>query len=559
MYIAVAQVNPEVGALKTNAEKALAMIEALAAGAYPPDLVVFPAFALSGAPLEGLAYSDAFAAECLDVAKDFISRSTLPTLIGTVIPRPIEGEFAFVCEPEVLYCRDGKGGALGFVDADNAWDEFTEATSVKVNLDGHIVTVVLDSYPDPDDDLSGSDLVIMMLAKEYRHTNTMFTSSNQLQFLRSLARGAQAGIICANLVGGQDSAVFDGASVVIGSEGEIISAAPPFEENVFTCNLTPGKPDKAVKTPGVSTSVSDDVKVVKPLLPYEADWKALKVAIHDYVAKNGFSDVVVGISGGIDSAVTATLAVDALGADHVHGVLMPGPFSSEGSVTDATALAESLGIETLTIPITEPFALFRRISQDVIGQEGSHLAIQNLQARIRTIYLMHLANTFGWLLLNTGNKSEAAMGFSTLYGDTSGAIAPLGNLYKGDVYGLAAWRNQQKQVIPADILQKAPSAELYDGQRDQDTLPPYDILDRILRLHIEDGLGVDQILEYSQREPEGAALDAALVVRVRSAPLPDLQGRDAPRHRRAWIMLTLEHAEQACIHRLAPAGGAEGR
>ncbi|MDR3307295.1 MAG: hypothetical protein LBS58_00125, partial [Coriobacteriales bacterium] len=199
MYIAVIQMNPTVGALTHNARKALALIDELAATPYPPDLVVFPAYALSGAPLEGLAYSDAFAAECLDVARDFIIHAKLPTIIGTVLPRPFEGAYAFVCEPEVLYCKDGVGGALGFVDIDNEWDEDRYASSVTVVLDGHTVTVLLDDYPESDDDLDPSDVVIMLLAKEYRNTNSMFTSSQQLHHLRSCAQEANAWVVAANL------------------------------------------------------------------------------------------------------------------------------------------------------------------------------------------------------------------------------------------------------------------------------------------------------------------------------------------------------------------------
>ena len=178
MYVAIAQVNPTVGALRENAEKALAVINSLAAATYPPELVVFPAFALTGAPLGGLVYSDAFAAECLDVAKDFIARSSLPTLIGTVLPRPIEGEFSFFCEPEVLFCREGKGGALGFVDTEMLVDEDVETASVSIRLEGHDVTILLDDFPDSANELDKTDIVIMMLAKEYQGTNTMFTSSS---------------------------------------------------------------------------------------------------------------------------------------------------------------------------------------------------------------------------------------------------------------------------------------------------------------------------------------------------------------------------------------------
>jgi NAD+ synthetase len=502
--------------MRDNAERALARLDALAASPYPPDLVIFPAFALTGTPVGGLCFSDAFAAECLDVAHAFAQKAPLPTLIGTLIPRPLEEVRGFISEPEALLCREGTGGTLGFVDTGNDWGPARYAASVTTVIDGHTISVLLDDYPEPEDDFSDSEIVILMLAKEYRGTNTMFTASEQMGLLREFARRNAAWVVVANLVGAQDDSVYDGASVVLKPDGTVVQAAEPFVEEVVTYNISFARPAQAVQAAVGSgaTQRFEDSHLVKPLLPYEADWRALELSVRDYVHKNGFSDVVIGLSGGIDSAVTATLAVDALGAEHVHGVLMPGPHSSPGSVADATELAEKLGIDTLTLPITEPLEAFRALSQEVLGQEGSFLARQNIQARIRTIHLMHLSNTFNWLLLNTGNKSEAAMGFSTLYGDTAGALAPLGNVYKTDVYGLALWRNERSSVIPPAILEKPPSAELYDGQRDDDTLPPYEQLDRILRPHIEEGMGVDQIVEYLRQEPDNEWVSEELVEQV---------------------------------------------
>jgi NAD+ synthase (glutamine-hydrolysing) len=522
MYIAIVQNNPTAGALRENMERALESLDALAASPYPPDLVVFPAYALTGAPLEGLCFSDAFAAESIDVAHAFIQKASLPALVGSFIPRPLDDEMGFVSEPEVLFSKEGSGGALGFVDFENDWSMTHYASSITTIIDGQTVSVLLDDFPEPADDFSDSDIVILLLAKEYRGTNSMFTASEQLSYLRELARENKIWVVAANLVGAQDTTVFDGASVVLKPDGTVAAAAEAFQEQILVCNisadapgldaLADGRLDSAVG--GAQGQAVGDEQIIKPLLPYEADWRAMKLCLRDYVVKNGFTDVVLGVSGGIDSAVCATLAVDALGCEHVHGVLMPGPHSSAGSVEDALALAANLGIETLTLPIDQPLEAFRTLSREVLGQEGSPLAQQNIQARIRTVSLMHLSNTFGWLLLNTGNKSEAAMGFSTLYGDTAGALAPLGNVYKTDVYGLAHWRNEQRPVIPVEILEKAPSAELYDGQKDCDTLPPYDLLDYILRLHIEDDYGVDQILEFASREPEGETLTSELVQQV---------------------------------------------
>jgi NAD+ synthase (glutamine-hydrolysing) len=296
-------------------------------------------------------------------------------------------------------------------------------------------------------------------------------------------------------------------------EQENSSVAPPDEPTVDVPVATVAVSAAEERTPLLAARQFDHKRII-PLLPYEASWRALTLGVGDYVRKNGFEVVVLGLSGGIDSAVTAALAVDALGAENVHGVLMSSPNSSPGSVTDAEALAANLGITTLNFPISEMFEGFLPQSKAVLGTPGSDLAIQNLQARLRTVILMHLSNTYGWLLLNTGNKSEAAMGYSTLYGDTAGAIAPLGNIYKTDVYGLATWRNSRSLVIPQEIIEKEPSAELYPGQKDADALPPYEVLDQILRLHIEENLGVDEILEFLSEYPIKTDIDEQMILDV---------------------------------------------
>jgi NAD+ synthetase len=647
MYIAIAQTNPKVGAVKDNADHALALLEELAASAYPPDLVIFPAYALTGNPVDGLRFSTAFAAELIEGAAHFIHHNQLQLLIGAMIPRPQPETFSFINEPEVLYCKDGGSASLGFVDLNNEWDPEDYASSVTTVIDGHKLTVLLDEFPDRDEDFTESELVIMMMAKEYNGNNDMFTSSAQLGYLRGFARENKTWVVVANLCGAQDDVVFDGASVVIRPDGRVAANAEPFVDGLLSFNINfddplapvglhnhrghawpfepggaagaaggasaaaatsatsvtsaagaagavgdveadgaDGEPDedgsRGAGVPGADgepdedgsrgaggedkddagqhskgqhsqshgggqhsqdkgnkhsrgkhsehnqndkdsdddgpglTPFQDEV-IVKPLLPYEADWKAIVISIRDYMHKNGFSDALLGLSGGIDSAVTATLAVDALGAEHVHGLLMPGPHSSKGSIKDAEELAANLGIQTLTIAIDKPLQAFTSLYDklpDIGPAPGAELARQNIQARIRTIHLMHLSNSQGWLLLNTGNKSEAAMGYSTLYGDTAGALAPLGNVYKSDVYGLARWRNERKAVIPQSSIDKQPSAELYDGQLDSDALPPYPLLDNVLRLHIEEGMGVDQILEYLSRTPESGEIDAELVENI---------------------------------------------
>ncbi|MDR0888535.1 MAG: NAD(+) synthase [Coriobacteriales bacterium] len=249
---------------------------------------------------------------------------------------------------------------------------------------------------------------------------------------------------------------------------------------------------------------------------YGKYWDDICIQTQDFLQDNGCKDVVIGLSGGIDSSVVAAIAVDTLGPEHTHGVLMPGPHSTPGSVDDASELARRLDIDTVTLSIDDAYMSFVELSDDTIGTRGSDIALQNLQARLRMVWLMHLSNTYGWFVLNTGNKSEAAMGYSTLYGDTCGAFAPIGNVYKTDVYKLAKWRNASAaetgdtEPIPQTVLDKAPSAELYDGQRDVDNLPPYDILDDALRAYFSNE-------DVSSVAPDAANAKAQIARMVRSA------------------------------------------
>ncbi len=235
-------------------------------------------------------------------------------------------------------------------------------------------------------------------------------------------------------------------------------------------------------------------------------YQALKLGLADYTRKNGFTDVVVGLSGGIDSALVAALASDALGVEHVHGVLMPGPYSSVGSVDDALVLSGNLGIDALTLPIGESFESLLDTLEPAFGELPEDVTEENLQARVRGTLLMALSNKLRWLVLATGNKSEISVGYSTLYGDMVGGFAPIKDVFKTRVWDLARWRNEQGPVIPEATIAKPPSAELRPGQTDQDTLPPYDVLDGVLRAYVEQDRCADEIVD--------AGFDREVVERV---------------------------------------------
>src|SRR6267154_723265 len=292
----------------------------------------------------------------------------------------------------------------------------------------------------------------------------------QSEMLRSIAMTHKRPVIYVNQVGGDDSLIFDGASMAVTADGKVAAQALAFEEDLVLFDTETGEGE------------------FHPQPPEEIEYayRALIVGTRDYVSKCGFKKVLVGLSGGIDSAVVASIAVDALGAENVQGVSMPGPFSSHGSKQDAQALARNLGIELITIPISDVFDSYRKALAPAFGTRAPDVAEENIQARIRGNYLMALSNKFGSMLLSTGNKSELAVGYCTLYGDMAGGLAVISDVPKLMVYELANWINRERELIPLSTIEKAPSAELRPDQKDEDSLPPYDVLDRILKAYIED-------------------------------------------------------------------------
>lgn len=363
----------------------------------------------------------------------------------------------------------------------------------------------------------GAQVIAILNASPYR----LGVGKEREDLLKQRAIDAGCALVYVNLVGGQDELVFDGASMVFDSSGTLLASAPQFEEAMFVVDVEIGEPAPELTStkpsrkdapphgvvevfPGrnhpLGTAVSNCVQ--QRLDAEEEVFAALVLATRDYVKKNGFSDVVVGLSGGIDSALVGVIAADALGSDHVHGVTMPSRFSSQASLDDARAIAENLDIDFRVMEIEPAHEALLEILAPSFVNHAPDLTEENLQARIRGVLLMALSNKFGWLVLTTGNKSETAVGFSTIYGDTAGGFAVIRDVPKTLVYRLCEMRNAKEKspLIPQAILDKPPSAELRLDQRDDDTLPAYDVLDPILEGYVEKDLTVAQLVAAGHDE-----------------------------------------------------------
>jgi NAD+ synthetase len=309
------------------------------------------------------------------------------------------------------------------------------------------------------------------------------------EMLSKLAAKTKCPLVYCNLVGGNDELIFDGASLVFNARGQLIAEGKMFDEDFLLVELASARTIQHVP-------LSDEVKV----------YKALVLGLRDYVHKCGFKSVVLGLSGGIDSALTAVIAVDALGKENVRGVSLPSQFSSQGSLDDARVLAHNLGIQYDVVPIQPMFVSAKAQLQEIFAGRPEDTTEENIQARLRAVILMGLSNKFGSLLLTTGNKSELAVGYCTLYGDMCGGLAVISDVPKTMIYRLAKWINQKREIIPAASITKAPSAELRPNQTDQDSLPPYDVLDAILNAYVVEGKSAAEIIR--------AGFDEATVRRV---------------------------------------------
>ena len=389
---------------------------------------------------------------------------------------------------------------------------------------------------------AGAQIVININASPF-HKNKL---TERAEMLGERARLARASIAYVNMVGGQDELVFDGGSLVVAPDGEIVTRLPQFEEDFAVIDAPLGDAHMSQTSSVDRTKIALPTpsgeptnQISEPFEPAEEIYRALTLALRDYALKNAFERVVVGLSGGIDSALTATIAADALGPDNVLALAMPSEFSSTHSIEDAKQLSANLGVEMLEIPITETFHAYVAALKGAFGESEPGLAEENLQARVRGNLLMAASNRYGHLVIATGNKSELACGYATLYGDMAGGFALLKDVFKTEVYALARYRNSRSAVIPESILNKPPSAELRPDQKDSDSLPAYSTLDPILEAYIEDDAGIADIVElgYDRTEVERvvALVDRAEYKRRQAAPGPKVTTKAFGRDRRLPI------------------------
>jgi NAD+ synthase (glutamine-hydrolysing) len=494
MRLGLLQLNPTVGDLEGNAARIQAAVSSAPAGV---DLFVTSEMALTGYPARDLLLQHAFIEKATAVTRRLAEQlaGAPPLLVGVPLENPASAGRPLVNAAVLL-----QGGTVGpqFIksllptydvfDEDRYFEPGPGLDVMRLGSHAAAVSVCEDVWNDRDfwsrpryhidpiDDVRhlGADVLINLSASPF----SVGKQGLREAMLGALARQHRVTVVYVNQVGGNDDLIFDGRSLVIGPDGEVRARARAFEPDVLVVDLD--APTGCIASP--------------PATEEEEIFRALVLGTADYARKCGFSDALLGLSGGIDSALTAVIAAEALGRDHVLGVLMPSPFSSRGSVDDSRALAKRLGIRTLTLPIEPLMRTFDATLAEPFAARPRDVTEENIQARIRGNLLMALSNKYGALLLTTGNKSELAVGYCTLYGDMSGGLAVIADVPKTRVYRVSSWVNREREIIPASVLTKAPSAELRENQTDQDALPPYDVLDDILERHIERYQSADEIV-----------------------------------------------------------------
>jgi NAD+ synthase (glutamine-hydrolysing) len=566
--VGIAQINSIVGDLSGNTRKIVESIDQ--AKSLGVDLLTFPELAITGYPPEDLLLKPQFIKQnrkCLD--KIIEHSSGIVVVVGFVdSDGDIYNAAAVLCDKKLVgvyhkfylpnygvfdenrYFQAGKGCpvfiiygiGIGITICEDMWYEAGPA--------------IVQAY-------AGAKVLINISASPYHAGKGLFRE----RMLSTRASDSIAIVVHSNLVGGQDELVFDGNSLIINEKGQLIARGKQFEEDFVVTDLDVESvfrsqlhdPRRRKETPWVKEKLAEATKIEvsseypaiarSPLPPRRVErldelaeiYQALVLGTRDYVHKNGFEKVVIGLSGGVDSSLVAAIATDSLGADNVIGVSMPSRYSSPDSKSDAEALARNLGIEFKVIPIEKAFSSYLETLAEPFKNTQPDVTEENIQARIRGNILFALSNKFGWLVLACSNKSETATGYTTLYGDMAGGFIPLKDVPKTLVLELARYKNRQagKEVIPLDVLTKAPSAELRPDQKDTDTLPPYDILDPILKAYVEDDVTIDQIIAMGF-DPEIVMKTARLVdrneyKRRQAAPGIKITPRDFGRDRRLPI------------------------
>ena len=498
MRVTIGQINSTNGDIAGNVKKTIAAIEK--ARADNSDLIVFPELITHGYTSQDWFQDPDIIEHALDPLHEIIPATNgITAIIGTIRPNEDnDGRRLYNC---AAVLHDGE--LMGFADKtllpeydvfdDPRWFEPNDAKRRLFEVNGvKLGVVVCEDFwndktfwkdrlydHDPADEVieMGADLVVSINASPYNKGKIKL----RCDMVAHRAKAQNVPIVFVNLIGGNDGIVFDGASLIADQQGDIILQAAAFEEFVETVELDVGRPDAR----GISGAECESIR------------QALVLGIRDYARKNGFEKVVIGLSGGIDSSLVATLASEAIGAKNVLCVMMPSPFSSEGSITDSEALVKNLGCESRIEPISSAFeVLLKQMNLDKPTKGGESIAAENMQSRLRGVILMAISNAERRLLLSTGNKSELAVGYCTLYGDTNGGLAVLGDVLKTEVWEIARHINESagREIIPTCIIEKKPSAELAPNQLDQDCLPPYELMDPILELYFERKLSPAEII-----------------------------------------------------------------
>jgi NAD+ synthase (glutamine-hydrolysing) len=520
LRIALAQLNMTVGDIDGNAS---AVVDALArARAEGAQVAVFPELAVNGYPPEDLLLKTHF----LAAGRRAIDEIALQ--VGDMVVLIGFAEHAEDVYNSLAVLADGRVQGVyrkiflpnyGVFDEQRYFQAGESPALIQVNGATLGLTICEDIWepgpPASEEALAGAEVIVNTSASPYH----MSKGSQRERMLIQRARDNLAYVVFCNLVGGQDELVFDGYSLVVDQDGELVARGSQFEEELIVCDIDPSTAQRVrlrdtrhrpasrtrrfqiptlatVETPVRHDAIEVGGPRAKPLEPDAEVYAALSLGVRDYVDKNEFHQVVLGLSGGIDSALTACVAVDALGPERVVCVIMPSPFSSEETQQDARRLAGNLGVERFELGLEPPMRAYDEVLADAFVETESDLTEENIQARIRGNLLMALSNKFGWLVLTTGNKSEYSVGYTTLYGDMAGGFAVLKDVPKTWVYRLARYRNAaaDNELIPQSILERAPSAELKPDQRDEDSLPSYDMLDVILEAYVEEDQDREQLI-----------------------------------------------------------------